>query len=167
MENWNKAGKTPWRGLRSFCQRQDSSPNPGLKKSHRSLGKHREFLCFHRDSLVNNWFWASLWQQEVWSERKIGIYLILIHLDWLFLDDPGDWLSEGGSGQGAGIGPVVRAGGDQTGGIKVIKLDHSILNSRKNICEDGVWRKKKLQKSWKRSWGYKKCVICVWGCWEY
>lgn len=131
--------------------------------SHKSLWKRSEFSCFHRESLLKNWFCASspLWQREGWSERKIEIYLILIHLYWLFLNDPRDWFSEGRSGQRAGVGPVIRARRDQTGGIKDIKLDHSVLNSRKKTFLRMVFSEKNDRKLKKILTMRLKTVLCV------
>lgn len=136
--------------------------------SHKSLWKRSEFSCFHRESLLKNWFCASspLWQREGWSERKIEIYLILIHLYWLLLNDPRDWFSEGGSGQRAGVGPVIRARRDQIGGIKDIQLDHSVLNSRKKTFLRMAFSEKKWQKVEKDLGNeIKNCVMCAHGKW--
>lgn len=75
---------------------------------------------------------------------KHEFYLILINLYWLLLNNPCDWFGKWRSSQRARVGPIIRARRYQTGGIKDIKLNNSVLNRRKNLVLKTVfWEKKK------------------------
>lgn len=100
------------------------SSGAGTSNTHQKVKLHDAHLQYLSDTAT------QFLQHSPTTPAAGAAHLVRGHFNGLLLDDPGDRLSQWGSGEGAWVGPVIPAGGQQAGGLEGAHGHPCILRDR-------------------------------------